>query len=36
MIQTGGHGQMTSGGSERDTEVVGVGGCRLNELINII
>ena len=30
MIQPGGHGQMTGGGAERDTEaeVAGVSGCR--------
>lgn len=38
MIQAGGYGQITVGGAERDTEaeVAGVGGCRFNELMNII
>lgn len=33
MIQPGSHGQMTSGGAERDTEaeVAGVAGCRVTK-----
>lgn len=33
MIQAGGYGQITVGA---EAEVAGVGGCRFNELMNII